>query len=292
MRVKVLTSLAIGIAVEALTPNKISTVSYVKSIKDLNIIKFIATAPVLYSTYNSILTERAGGVPRVGYWIRKGVEGVINNPLIGTNTCLGYLILTVPIALAIRELDENSAIDVESLVSRATELVLNYSAKEPASDFYEAIRTANPSYKGRYFGGVPDLSSGDVSKHSLLDVLIESSYWDLTAYEVTHYYDITLKAYEHMSNIYSGCKDLLKSVRDAQLYLLRNYLDSEVVKSVGVSEAVFIKNYLSLTNILSDEVVSEGLLSNLDNYLRGRGVNTGTLADVLALATALTLINN
>ena len=97
------------------------------------------------------------------------------------------------------------------------------------------------------------------------------------------------KTYEYLISIENRHNNLLDSIRETQLYLLRNYLDSEVVKSRGVNEAIFIKNYVSLINTLDNKILKEELLSILDNYLRERGVNVGTLADILAVATALTL---
>jgi hypothetical protein len=53
----VISALSLGLLLEALTPNKISTVSYLRGIKNLSISAFISTVPELYKLYKEIPSE-------------------------------------------------------------------------------------------------------------------------------------------------------------------------------------------------------------------------------------------
>ncbi|MEM2443721.1 MAG: triphosphoribosyl-dephospho-CoA synthase [Sulfolobales archaeon] len=291
LRKAIATSFSLGFALEALAPNKVSTVSYKKRIKDLTINHFINTVPLLYNLYISILEEKSTK-PRIGFWINKIVSDVINDDSVGTNTCLGYAILTIPIIYATKYFDKT--LNPVELAREASELVRLVASEENAEDFYRALRIANPSYANKYLGKVPDIRTENVSNYLLLDVLIESSYWDLIAYEVMHHYQLTLDAYNYMSSMLEGGQtNILDCISKAQYYLLSKHLDTEIVKGFGMIVASFTKSYQEIINLLGDNnEVQQKLLKVFDSYLRSNNINPGAVADILALATSLTLLNH
>lgn len=287
----VATALSLGFIIEALTPNKISTVSYRKTIKNLNIAKFISTIPHLYSLYMSILEDDAPK-PRIGFWLRKVALGVLNDKLVGTNTCFGYALLTIPIVYAVKHF--NDILDPMKLAENATELVLSTTSNEDIKDFYDALRTVNPSYTNTYVGNVPDIRSERLNGYSLLNVLLESSYLDLITYEITHKYRLTIDAYQYMDKLNEGKQvDILECVSRTQHYMISKYLDTEVVKGAGLSVALFIKSYQTIINSFRESKETQlKLRRTLDRYLRSKNINLGTIADILALATSFTLLKH
>lgn len=253
--------------------------------------KFIATFPILNKVYESILDE-AVDKPRIGYWIRVTVSETVNNEYIRTNTCLGYVILTIPIIYAVKYSDV--WLNPSELARSATALLYSTTSNDDAEEFYKALRMLNLSYTNRYFGNVPDIRAGVIGNYTLLDILIESSFFDLISYEVTHNYELTIDAYQYMKEVFNEVRsDILESTSRTQYYLISKYLDSEVVKGLGMEKAVLIKSYQKLINLLKDgEEAWRRLTKLLDTYLRSNNINLGTLADILALATSFTLLEH
>lgn len=291
----VITSLALGFVLEALTPHKVSTVSYVKPIKNLNIYKFLVSTFVLYDVFKSVLHDSFPGL-RFGYWVREGVKALIDHPAVGTNTSLGYLMLSIPIVYALKDYDELQGINPYNLAVRASTLLISKASDEDASDFYEALQLVNPSYANSYTGKVPDIR-GVISRgrYRLSEILIESSYWDLIAYDITHNYVLTLDAHYFMLRKLTEDFDLFKAVNLTQLFILSRLIDSEVFKSGSTSSALGIKAYCGIIiKLINNYHYVEDyklLTSKLDAELRSKHLNTGTVADILALATSFTLIS-
>ncbi|MCC6022827.1 MAG: triphosphoribosyl-dephospho-CoA synthase [Sulfolobales archaeon] len=285
----VISALSLGLLLEALTPNKISTVSYLRGIKNLSISAFISTVPELYKLYKEILQRRDDKV-RIGYWIMKSVNNIMSNPDIRTNTCLGYLILTIPLVHTLKYV--NDCTNILLITREATKLVLSEIANEDAEDFYNALRTINPSYANKYIGSIPDIRNRDhVGSTTLLKVFIESSYWDLVIYDVINNYEVTLDVYRFMKNLCSDeATNILECISETQLYLLSKFLDSEVLKGFNPTIATLIKSYSNIIRSLPNDKIKNLLKNSLDKYLRINNINTGTLADILALATSFTLI--
>lgn len=287
----VITSLVTGFVLEALTPGKVTTVSYVKGIKNLNIYPFLASAPTIYEVLKSVVNDSVPKV-RLGYWIKEGVRKLITNQAIGTNTCLGYMILTIPLVYALKEYKNN--VTPYELAKVATQIVLN-SFDESVADFYEALRVLSPSYANRYYGGIPDIYSEPQlpSKYTIRDILLESSYWDLVAYDVTHYYELTLRAYNYMVGTLTRYDmNLLKAIADTQIHLLSTVLDSEVVRGGAIGTAITIRDFCSLAiEVVKEETSRYILIRDLDDDLRVKNVNTGSIADIVALATSFTLMS-
>ncbi len=291
----VITSLALGLVLEALTPNKVSTVSYVKSIKNLNIYKFIASTFVLYNVFKLILNDASPGM-RFGYWIKEGVKALINHSAIGTNTSLGYLMLSIPIVYALKDYELTHGINPYNLAVRASTILVSRASDEDASDFYEALQLINPSYANSYAGSVPDLRNViSRGRYRLSEVLMESSYWDLIAYDITHNYVLTLDAHYFMLRKLTEDFDLFRAVNKTQLFILSRLVDSEVFKSGSVISALNIRAYCSIIiKLINNYHYLEDcyqLTGKLDAELRSRHLNTGTVADILALATSFTLIS-
>ncbi|MEM1679691.1 MAG: triphosphoribosyl-dephospho-CoA synthase [Sulfolobales archaeon] len=283
--------LSLGFVLEALAPNKISTVSYRSPIKDLNMAKFVATSPILNKVYELILDETVDK-PRIGYWIRVTVSEVINNEYIRTNTCLGYAILTIPIIYAVKYSD--TWLNPPELAKNATTLLYSTTSNEDAEEFYKALRMLNPSYANRYLGRIPDIQVGFIGNYTLIDILTESSFFDLIAYEVTHNYELTINTYQYMKEVLNEVQsNILESISRTQYHLISKYLDSEVVKGLGMERALLVKSYQKIINLLKDsKEVQQRLIKLLDTYLRSNNVNLGTLADILALATSFTLLEH
>jgi len=276
-----------SILIEALTPNKISTVSNLKGVKDLNINQFIYTSLTLKKHYVEMLIKfLKSGKLELGRNLRNIISDLMAHPYIKTNTSLGFLILTIPLtfmtALMLRDGKPiQSPID---LVKTYSPYLIKELKDEDPVDFYEALKKASIKHLGKYVGRIPSVTINDysnLSKLTLWDVFLNSSYTDMVTYELINGYRKTLEAYEKIAEL-SPVEDFYEVLRNVHTYMLSKYLDTLILKARNLSTAVFFKSIASKWSFFNASEKEE-----LDLWVRRQGVNPGSTSDIVATAVAM-----
>jgi triphosphoribosyl-dephospho-CoA synthetase len=278
---KIPRAFAEGILVEALAEGKLSTVSGMKQIKDLTILKFVRTSTILHELFLNILRNSKAGKIRIGPWISKGIKEVISDQLIKTNTCLGYLMLTVPLAIASLEIGASSP---EQIVLKASEIIKVYGSQESASKIYEAIRIASPSYSNKYDGPIPDIKITETNV-SFYDIINISKHWDIVAFELYNGYPYTIKAIKFLRKYNTIHEDLLQAVAKSHIDLSSIIIDTSLSKGFGLM-------WGSIVRYMIYEEKQKNNILLLDKWLRENALNLGSISDILAAATALNLLSD
>ncbi len=277
---------SISFLIEALTPEKLSTVSSQKGLKDLNINKFILASADIYQVL-ALTAERGLCKANVnlGESVKKVVTKAVRAPNIGTNVSLGYAILSVSLVYSITSVLGLGLSPTLKNITKGHELLKDSLTLESAASFYEGIRLAAEKHLGRYFGRVPDIREEPKSL-SVWEVLEASSSDDSVAYEIVNRFPRTVEVCNQLQN-YVSKKGLnvVEAVKEAQLNLLSKYPDTLVTKSFGHNAAVILKELTHLSRVKGAQY-----LKKLDRFLRDSGVNPGTTSDILSAGLGLYLV--
>jgi len=279
---------SISFLIEALTPRKISTVSSLKGLKDLNINKFILASSDLYEVLK--LTAQRGLSRKnikLGDSVKKVVINALRAPNIRTNVSLGYAILSVSLVYSLTSVMSLGLSLTPPNLLKGHEILKNSLAFESAVNLYEGIRLAAEKHLGRYFGRVPDISE-EPEFLSVWEVLEVSSSDDLVAHEVVSGFPRTLEVCNQLKDyVNNEGLSILEAIREAQLNLLSKYPDTLVTKSFGYNAAVILKELTHMNRIKGDQY-----LKKLDKFLRDSEVNPGTTSDILSAGLGLYLVMN
>ncbi len=269
---------AAALLIEALAPRKISTVSHIKGVKDLTIIKFIYTYPYLLKHFTELAERALKEEPiRMGESVKETIKQIIQDPKIRTNTALGYLILATPAAYVVfRHIAAEGSLakPVEKVIKEGGPLIKDQLQKEPGEDLYEGIRLAKQKHLGIYYGTIPDIAEGEVPV-SVWEVLQKSSYDDQVSNEVVRNYPITLETYRKLLQYRES--ELLEGIRETHKEILSRYPDTLVTKTHGYPTAALLK-------AVAQKEVNAELWSE---WIRKKGINPGTTSDIIAAAVAL-----
>ncbi len=285
-------SFGTALLMEALAPNKLSTVSNLRGLKDLHILKFLHTTPYLITHFKHVAKRGITGEPlQLGEPINKLMSKIMTNPNIMTNTALGYVMLATPLAYVMsKSIREREALNnPKTLITRYSNTIKRYLTSEKADAFYEAIKRASQKHLGKYIGKIPDVFAAHTGtlNVSVWEVLKQSSYDDMIAKEITSGYPLTIKAFEYLKEETEvRGSSLLNAISKTQRELLTLLPDTLIVKSWGTSTA-----YLVLG--MAESVKRQNSMTHLqlhDRWLRDKGINPGTTSDIVAAAVGLYLV--
>lgn len=285
-------SFGTALFLEALTPGKLSTVSNLKGLKDLHILKFLHTTPYLIRHFKRVAEKGINGEPlQFGEPIKKLMSEIMMDPNIMTNTALGYVMLATPLAYIMGKSIREGAIinSPKTLLTRYSSTIIRYLTSEKADAFYEAIKKASQKHLGKYCGKIPDVFSAhtETLNVSVWEVLKQSSYDDMIAKEITNGYPLTIKAFEHLTKeTENGRTSLLNAISKTQRELLTAFPDTLIVKSWGTPTAYLV---LGIAEIISRQD-SLKYFQLFDRWLRDKGINPGTTSDIVATAVGLYLV--
>ncbi len=261
--------------------------SNLKSIKDLNLSKFIEVTPILIKELAAAAT-RGFNQERIhlGSTVYKITEYSIKNEFIGTNVALGYAILSTAITYSL-----GNALNMKLNLTKVDEALLLTHGKlikelenEKACNLYKAIN-ASETHLGTYKGRIPDVK--DLSRcadFSLYEILKISAYDDEIADEVVGGFKRTIEAYKVLTKLYLGSRtSVLAVIPEVQKMLLSKYTDTLVLKTWGYPTAEALKVIAHHLSELRTDTDIEGI----DTYLRFKGVNPGTTSDIISCAIGL-----
>ncbi len=222
----------------------------------------------------------------LGHNLKKVVSDLMNHPYIKTNTSLGFLILTIPLAFMIALMIKEGRLHqspVDLVKTYSTHLIKELKEENPV-DFYEALKKASIKHLGKYVGRIPSVFTNDyssLSKLRLWDVLLNSSYTDIVTYELISNYSRSLEAYEKLTTL-AHVREFYEVLRDVHTYMLSKYLDTLILKSRNLSTALFFK-FLAFNWDLFNTYEKE----ELDVWIRNQGINPGSISDIVATAVAM-----
>ncbi len=226
----------------------------------------------------------------LGKLVLHGVRKIMRNPLIRTNTALGYLMLSVPLSyvagLALRE-NKDVLKDMIVVITRHYPIIKEQLKRESIKHFYAAVKTASEGHLGKFVGVVPSVKEDVAStKVSVWDALTCSAYYDMIAYDITHGFRITLLALNKLLALARKPAELLKAVPCLQAYILSKMPDTLVLKAWGLPAALFLSNVASSLRPVTSE------WDAVSKALRDVGVNPGSTSDIMSAAIALYLVSN
>ncbi len=280
-----------ALIIEAAAPGKLSTVSGVEGVKDLNLIKFALSAPAIRDAVIRSVNNALRGKPlSLGKLVLHGVRKIVRNPLIRTNTALGYLMLSVPLSyitgLALKG-NKDDLKDMTAIITRHYTIIEEQLKKESIKHFYAAVKTASEGHLGKFIGIVPsvrdDVTSTEVS---VWDALACSAYYDMIAYDITHGFRITLLALSKLLALARKPAELLEAVPHLQACILSKMLDTLVLKAWGLPTAMLLSNAASSLKPGTRE------WSVVSKAFRHIGVNPGSTSDIMGAAIALYLVRS
>ncbi|RLG81093.1 MAG: hypothetical protein DRO09_02330 [Thermoprotei archaeon] len=278
------TSIAAGLVLEALAEGKISTVSYLKGIKDLDMLKFALSSIGLQRVFAEMLSRVLKREHLdISSYILKGVKLSVNHPLISSNTSLGYLIISIPLTASIFRLWLDGLEPLNN-VDGLRDYIYTCLRRSSVKNFYEAITISSPSYKGEFFGKAPSITDVEnLGKFTLYDILSISRYWDLASYEVMEIFPYTFTVYAKLKEIndLSDLKRYLNKVSEEHVKLSSVTNDTTVARSRGISFAILVRESIRL---------ADHAASDLDSWFRSMSVNLGSISDVIASAVSLDLM--
>ncbi|GEM_PF-604489 len=278
-----------SILLEALAPSKLSTVSGYKNVKNLNIIHFVYTPNILKDPLKETVKDALTGKNfKLGKYLLEYVNKVTTYPLIKTNTAFGYLMLASPLLYMLSKAlmsGDSSATTVDRVIAEYHGLIIEGLKKETIKNFYLALRKASMSHLGEYFGGVPSVNVGVDSileSFSLWEALKESMYLDLVSHEVISGFKRVLEVHDELLKEKPSLRSLLESITSAHTKTLSKNLDTLVLKSKNLNNALLLK-HLSM----SRASVGVEVWNLLDKYVRENELNPGATSDIVAAGLAL-----
>lgn len=278
-----------SILLEALAPSKLSTVSGYKNVKNLSIIHFAYTPNILKIPLEETVKDALAGEDfKLGTYLLEYVNKVTTHPLVKTNTAFGYLMLASPLLYMLTKAlvsDSDLTTTVGRVVTEYHDLIIEGLKKETIKNFYLALRKASVSHLGEYFGRIPSVNVGVDSileSFSLWEALKESMYLDLVSHEVISGFKRVLEIHDELLKEKPSLRSLLESITSAHTKTLSRNLDTLVLKSKNLNNALLLKHLSMLRASVEVEV-----WNLLDEYVRENELNPGTTSDIVAAGLAL-----
>jgi len=214
----------------------------------------------------------------------------MRNPLIKTNTALGYLLLSIPLSyavgLALKDDDVNLR-NITSVIRSRYPTIEAELKKENIKHLYAAIKVASEGHLGKFVGAVPSVDDDVTStKVSVWDAMMSSACYDIVAYDLTHGFSTTLLALNKLLSLAKRPDELLEAIPRLQARILSEIPDTLVLKVWGLPTALLLS---SIATTLKPSKDDWGIISQA---LRNMGVNPGSTSDIMCAAIALYLVRS
>jgi len=276
----------LGILFEPLSWPKPGNVGPLKYYHDLTLEDFIEASIILYPKLRTLISNEAMNRNyRLCYWMKELVSAISNS--LNKNVILGTLILLTPIAIGLSkhcdEFCKSEVVSVEKIISWSNES-LERSYLENASDFLKSIaisKASIPSYKG------PFPSVNEETHIFLRDFINICSKWDMICYELNSGFKLTIYIAKRINDLVESGLRLTKAIAKVYLEVLAETIDTHIVRRHSITQAIRTKLLVRLIT----ESQRNDLLESLDEELRQRRINPGTIADLMAIATVLYLLS-
>lgn len=266
-------SFASAFVIEAISP-KISGVTATDAIKNLSPAQFVHSSYHIYDAVANMVSMVSHNdcVP-LGKTLLNLMSSVLGDPVIGTNTCLGYGLTAASLASSILyALEENSCSEPGECVSAGYRRFKYCIIGEGPDDLIKSVEMVSPSYHGRYYS--PRAPS------NVLELLLESAPWDLVAYNIVNEYRVTLDLYGFAKP--SPVSELVKTASRLYRHAAGRYVDGLSFKSGGLMLSRLVQEIASSPDT-TDREARDVLVNRI-------GVNLGSISDIVASSIAMILI--
>jgi len=233
--------------------------------------------------------------------IRRALEKVLIST--GSNTCLGSLLLIMPISYGVGMILATSKrlSDIKLLLEKARETVLASTVWD-AIEFYRAVRKAMPSYIRRTDDVGEQVNVWDpqyvkklLEKGEGLGIILEKTCpRDMVACEAVTY-NLTLETTRFIEKRLNIHGDFRRAVTEAYLHILSENIDTMVLRSRGKEIAVYASRLASeaLSRITGiDDESWMKVVRLVDEEFERKGICPGSTADIIVAALAALLISN
>uniref|UniRef100_A0A7C4H8Z1 Triphosphoribosyl-dephospho-CoA synthase n=1 Tax=Staphylothermus marinus TaxID=2280 RepID=A0A7C4H8Z1_STAMA len=214
---------------------------------------------------------------------------------LGRNDCLGSLTLLIPLSVNIGYCVKSNNVDLNCF--RNTQYLLDSTTIYDSIFFYKAIRLTKPSHlKPIESSEFVDVWSWRYVKElmernqRLIDVLKYSSRIEIVHDELLSNYSRSIDALGVLKNCLLDKRDWNDCVVYTYMYLLSKHIDTLIVRKHGLETARYVMERARdiLREFGSDRWFSE--LDFFDSELRNRGINPGSIADLVSSTISLYLI--
>lgn len=261
---------ATAFVLEAISP-KVSGVTSLEGLKKMTILEFVQSSYYIRDRIWELL-KYDSCIP-LGKPLLNLMKSVMEDPLVRTNTCLGYGLTSISLASTILYSLRKGYYGgrIEDIVLAGYNKFEECSKREPPEDLFESIAIAGPSYHGRYSRS---------SFESVYELLRESAVWDLLAFNIINRFTVTMEIFSYIRTAHGN--ELIDKIGDAYRLFSSKYRDSVTFKSGGLmlSELVMVlTSRMELSNLELRRILTKVL-----------NVNLGTISDLVASSTALALI--
>lgn len=284
----------LSICLEVASP-KPGNVNRYRDFRDTNLYHFLASSAAILKTLLEFLERASEGLLGdelgVGRAIRDCMEFVLGFQR-GGNTILGSLILLIPLSAA--------AVRAKSLRDLRSEarIVLENTTPRDSIELRRAILSTKPSWLGR--AEDLDLTSSNFEEEvvsreiNMLELMRISSDRDLVAREVATVYEISFSlGYPKIVEALERGLDFGQAVLQAFLEILSRYPDTFIARKSSWREAELVsgkaRRIVDLGGVYSSR--ARGLIAELDDYLRSKGLNPGAVADVCSSSIFIALLS-
>lgn len=262
-----------------------------KSFKDLNYHHFLYSSAAVFPAFLNLEAKTVGEI------ILEGVKQT--HSFIKTNTNLGILLLTSPLAAAYASLRKKNLInnaskeELKKLLQQETSLILKDLTKKDAELAYQAINYSKA-------GNLAQVEEGDIKDQVEMDLyqaMKLAQNRDLIAAEYVNEFNLLFNFAEP---VFKKNQKKFSKIDDAiiQSYLeiLAEYPDTLIARKWGDDFAAEIsakaKRLLNKLKNIKDYKVREEEINKFDQYLRSKAekINPGTTADFTAAVIFLTIL--
>ena len=292
-------ALASGLAIEA-SVHKPGNVSPLKPAKNMYYHGFIlASIGISHSIKNLLIeVERSGKSDCVdlGYILRRLYEG--GEALHGMgNLHLGFVFLISPLVGALPSYINTyfaepryllGARELYSvLLDRAYEYLLTCGKGSRLIHVWSVLRKIIDPDSYLHRGSTPDIYVSDDAMKSFWDLVYYGKETDLILRELYSNYQISRKYSREI--VFCEDKDLYTRIHDVFLEISSNYLDTHIARRNSVADAYLLRENMRLCAGKEGSFRDE-CLDLFDKAYRERGINPGSIADIVAFMISLRYI--
>ncbi len=216
----------------------------------------------------------------------------------GVNTCLGSSTLLAPLSVSIGICVSGGKYGIECFTSNVEE-VLRRTSVEDSIYFYRAVRKAFPTHLrvedsvGEYVNiwSRKYIVELRMKKHDLYQVFRESSRREIVHDELIKRYRRSIDALKYLENRLETYSDWNRAVVETYLYMLSRYMDTVIVRKHGLETARHIMNKSrEILEKISGRKYWLKQVRVFDKYLKKKGINPGSIADLMVSTIALYIL--
>jgi triphosphoribosyl-dephospho-CoA synthase len=262
-----------------------------RSFEDLNYHHFLYSSAAVFPAFLDLEQKSVGDI------ILEGVKET--HSFIRTNTNLGILLLTSPLAAAYVSLRKKNLIktakneELTKLLQQETNFILKNLTKKDAKLAYQAINYSKA-------GNLAEVKEGDIKDKvelTLYQAMELAQNRDQIAAEYVNDFKITFNfAYPVFRKNQKRFSKLNDAIIQSYLEILAKYPDTLIARKWGNDFAVEIskktQKLLKKLNNIKEYKIRKKEIMKFDNYLRSKRekINPGTTADFIAAVIFLTIL--